>query len=218
MARSTGQLAEIPLERLVPHPANPNVMDAELFAKLREHIHRSCRYPPLIVRELEDGMYEIVDGVQRKGVLADLGLRTATCVVWDVDDEEVLLLLATLNRLHGEDVPGRRAALLRQLAITSSEEELARLLPDTEVEISAALAATNFDIDAFVEELETRAGAVRASAPRLFSFAVPAEDVDVVERALEAASAHLVGANRNGRSLVVLARYYAESSEARTQP
>jgi ParB-like chromosome segregation protein Spo0J len=188
-------------------------MDAELLAKLREHIARSHRYPPLIVRERDDGTYEIIDGRHRKDVLGDLGLTTATCVVWEADDEEVLLLLATLNRLHGEDVPGRRAALLLQLSATTSAAELARLLPDTEADISAALAATSFDVDAFVDELEGRAAAVRAAAPRLFSFAVPPEDVAAVERALEAAAAQLVGANRNGRSLVVLARHYLEPAD-----
>jgi hypothetical protein len=50
--------------------------------------------------------------------------------VWEVDDDEARLLLATLNRLEGRDDPSARARLVAHLAEGRSPEDLARLLPE----------------------------------------------------------------------------------------
>jgi hypothetical protein len=50
--------------------------------------------------------------------------------VWEVDDAEARLLLATLNRLEGRDDPSARAALVAHLAEGRTAEDLARLLPE----------------------------------------------------------------------------------------
>lgn len=111
----------IPLSCLEPHPANSNAMSAALQAKLRAHLKRSGRYPPLIVRPMPQRVgagaprHQILDGHCRAAILRELGHAGAWCVVWQVDDAEALLLLATLNRLRGDDDPRRRAALLKQV-------------------------------------------------------------------------------------------------------
>jgi len=74
--------------------------------------------------------YQILNGHHRARVLRDLGHTRARCDVWEVDDEEARLLLATLNRLEGRDDPSARAALVGRLAEGRSAAELARLLPE----------------------------------------------------------------------------------------
>lgn len=112
-------LQEIPIDSLEPHPLNSNVMPAKLREKLVEHMRSTGRYPPVIVRPLTvDGQakHQILDGHHRVAALRKLGEAAVRCVVWDVGDEEALTLLATLNRLQGQDDPKRRAALLQELA------------------------------------------------------------------------------------------------------
>ena len=102
-------MIEIPLGQLRARIDNANVMPEALLAKLVRHIERTDRYPHLIVRPIADaglgaeGFYEILDGHHRAAALRRLGRTTARCEVWEVDDDEALVLLATLNRLQGRD-------------------------------------------------------------------------------------------------------------------
>ncbi len=122
---------DIPLKQLQPHPANSNVMTGELFDKLIEHIKRHDRYPPIIVRQLTDSQdYQIIDGHHRVRAVEKLGYAKARCVVWQVDDDETLVLLATLNRLQGQDDPHKRAALVARLSERLDIAKLAQLLPE----------------------------------------------------------------------------------------
>ena len=121
----------IPLDALEPHPENSNRMPPHLLEKLKGHIRRTGRYEPLIVRPLNnDGRYQILNGHHRARALRELGHTHARCDVWEVDDAEARLLLATLNRLEGRDDPSARALLVARLAEGRSAADLARLLPE----------------------------------------------------------------------------------------
>ena len=137
----------IPLADLHAHPANSNVMPAALLAKLVGHLERTGQYPPIIVRarpaapapDAEAGGYEILDGHHRVEALRRLGADAARCVVWEVDDEGALVLLATLNRLQGRDDPRRRAALLAELGRTLDGGAMAARLPEDAARIRRTL-------------------------------------------------------------------------------
>lgn len=149
----------VPIERLEPHPNNSNVMTDTLRKKLTRHIQRTGRYPPLIVRplgQLQDDdddapghgaqdapveRYQVIDGHHRLIALRELGHATARCDVWDVDDEQTLTLLATLNRLEGRDDPQQRAALLERLKELRGVEALRQELPEKAERLQQALQA-----------------------------------------------------------------------------
>jgi len=210
------ELVRIPLKNLVPHPLNSNVMPDRLKAKLAANIRASGRYPPLIVRPLDEGLFQILDGHQRADVLRELGETTAVCYVWPASDEEALLLLGTLNRLEGQDIPGRRAVLIAELQAHETLAELARLLPETEAELEATLELLDFDVDGLLARLTEEADRAAAEGPQLFTFAVDAEDAPFVEAALEAAASDRSGRNRRGRALVILAQCYLAESRGGT--
>ncbi len=133
-------LQMIALDRLEAHPRNSNVMPAALLDKLVERLRETDRYPPVIVRRVggdgdkdEDGDeagYQILDGHHRVVALRRLGRASARCVVWEVSDDEALLLLATLNRLQGQDDPRKRAALVDSLRGSFDVKALAARLPE----------------------------------------------------------------------------------------
>ena len=127
------EIAEFALDCLHAHPDNSNVMPPALLDKLVEHLRTADRYPPVIVRPLpagEAGDGQILDGHHRVAALRRLGRDTARCVVWDVDDDEARLLLATLNRLQGQDDPRKRAALVARLSESMDLSALAARLPE----------------------------------------------------------------------------------------
>ena len=128
-SKVTTDSLELPIDRLDPHPDNSNVMPKALVDKLAAQIKSSGRYPPVIVRPI-GGRYQILDGHHRVQVLRRLNHTKVNCVVWDVDDEQALLLLATLNRLSGDDAPRKRAALLARLNQSMDVKELAVRLPE----------------------------------------------------------------------------------------
>jgi hypothetical protein len=129
------EITRIRLDRLRDHPMNANAMPKAMLAKLKRHIAKSGRYPPLIVRPMpgEPGAYQLIDGHHRRIVLGELNHADAACVVWDLDDEQTLTLLATVNRLEGSDDPKRRAAIIGQLETMGERAagELARWLPES---------------------------------------------------------------------------------------
>jgi hypothetical protein len=144
----------IPLDALEAHPENSNRMPVRLMEKLKGHIRRTGLYEPLVVRPLPlpmadrgkaegspaaaeanpirdpQGRYQILNGHHRAQVLRQLGHSHARCDVWEVDDAEARLLLATLNRLEGRDDPSARARLVAELARSRPPEDLAQLLPE----------------------------------------------------------------------------------------
>ena len=126
-------IKHVPLERLVPHPDNPNRMSRGNLAKLARNIERSGHYEPLVVRPYSGrpGCYQIINGHHRCEALRILGHETAEVVVWQVDDEQTDILLATLNRLNGRDTLDKKLALLRRLRTRIPTRKLGRLLRQT---------------------------------------------------------------------------------------
>lgn len=129
----TNRIRRIPLDRLVPHPDNPNRMSRANFNKLMHNIERTGRYEPLVVRPCPGrrSFFQIINGHHRCEALRRLGRQTADAVVWQVDDEQADILLATLNRLNGRDVLDGKLALLRRLNKQIPTRKLAKLLPQT---------------------------------------------------------------------------------------
>lgn len=183
-------LTEIPLDQLERHPLNSNVMPRELFAKLVEHIGRTDRYPPVIVRPMDpaastfdnQSRFQILDGHHRIEALRQLKRPAARCVVWQVSDDEALLLLATLNRLQGRDDPHRRAALVAELARLRQAKagDLAKLLPERGGELESLMSLRQ-------EPPAPRPPQALADMPVAVHFFLKPAERDVLEQALRQA-------------------------------
>jgi ParB/RepB/Spo0J family partition protein len=130
-------IKSIALDKLAAHPDNPNRQSKVNFVKLLRNIERTGRYEPLVVRPCPNkpGLYQIINGHHRCQALAKLGHKAADCIVWDIDDEQTDILLATLNRLGGTDQLGKKLKLLKRLKKKLDTGELARLIPHTKKQI-----------------------------------------------------------------------------------
>src|SRR2546426_2399515 len=207
----------VPLDDLTAHPLNANVMSEELQAKLTAHIKRTGRYPFLVVRpHLEQpGKFQVLDGHHRVDILRSLGHREARCDVWDVDDREAKLLLATLNRLQGQDQPIRRAQLIHELLGDISVEDLAGLLPETDKQLEELHALLEFPAEEVAAFLEEQAEEAEKVLPRVMSFVVTPEQEQLIEQAVELASDGTPGRDRKARGLMNLAKRFLEKSAER---
>lgn len=128
----------IAIEKLVAHPDNPNKQSKVNFDKLVRNIERTGKYEPLIVRPHPErkGYFQLINGHHRCKALEQLGRKEANVIVWDVDDEQTDILLATLNRLGGSDELSKKLTLLRRLSENFKTRELGKLLPQTSRQIA----------------------------------------------------------------------------------
>ena len=148
------RIQSIALEKFVAHPDNPNRMSKGKFAKLLRNIERTGLYEPMVVRPYPDKncrscpksdqngdskrCFQIISGHNRWRALKELGYKTAEAVIWDIDDQDTDIMLATLNRLGGSDVLDKKMTLfkrLNQYAFRGQVSELAKLLPQTKNQI-----------------------------------------------------------------------------------
>jgi ParB-like chromosome segregation protein Spo0J len=222
----------IPLGCLEPHPENSNRMPPRLLEKLKAHIQRTGLYEPLVVRPLECGVngdgtsstaepsagepaisnppsrYQILNGHHRAEVLRLLGHTHARCDVWEVDDAEARLLLATLNRLEGRDDSAARARLVARLAEGRSAEELSRLLPEPADAVERLLAlAKPPPAPLAPDEVEVPA--------RPMTFFLTDEQHEAVSEALREAAAPAAPKCSRAEALERLALWYLEARNRR---
>lgn len=210
----------IPIDALLPHPLNANVLPEDLREKLAAHIRSTGRYPHLIVRPhpSEDGKYQVLDGHHRLLVLKELGHREARCDVWAVNDREAKLLLATLNRLEGQDLPIRRAQLLHELLAEMNLADLAGLLPESEKQLEELHALLEFPAEDIAALLEAEADEQERVLPRVLSFVVTPEQEETIEQAVELASDGTAGRDRKARGLTNLARGFLKERTDAQEP
>ena len=107
-------------------------------ASLRTSPQKNCHSCPASVcgvnssRNPDDdrmSCFQIINGHHRWQALRELGYKTADAIVWDIDDQDADILLATLNRLGGSDILEKKLALLKRLNQRMEVGKLAKLLP-----------------------------------------------------------------------------------------
>jgi len=201
-------LQDIPTDRLVPHPENSNRMSADMLTKLRKHIERTGRYEPLTVRPhpSQEGNYEVLNGHNRLRVLRAIGEGSARCIVWDVDDDQARLYLATLNRLAGSDIPERRATLLESLLGAFEVAELSTLLPDDRGQIEELRRLSRLE----PEDLVSKSASERkeSQVPVILDFVLEEAEAKEVNLALDMIRASAEEGISGSQALVELARFY----------
>jgi len=155
------RIQSIPLNKLVAHPDNPNRMSKAKFAKLISNIGRTGRYEPLVVRPCPKKLdcFQIINGHHRWRALRELGYKNAEALVWDVNDQDTDILLATLNRLGGSDVLDKKLTLIKRLnkyPFDGRTAKLAKLLPQTSNQIKRLTELTISDCRKAVENRKSQ--------------------------------------------------------------
>jgi len=202
-------IRSIPLERLDAHPDNPNEQSRVNFGKLVRNIERTGRYEPLIVRPSPDkaGFFQIINGHHRCQALMRLGYEAAECIVWDIDDKQTDILLATLNRLVGSDNLGKKLKLLKRLNKRLDSGELAKLIPQTQKQIERL---ANLKIPSTPAKINAK------SFANPMVFFLEDEQQQIVENALslvEEPKSEMTNAAKRAAALTQIAGYFLNHSK-----
>lgn len=103
-------IKDIPLEKLVPFPNHPfKVRDDEEMNKLVESVSENGVLVPAIVREKDNGDYEIISGHRRKFASEIAGKNTLRCIVSNLDDDAATVIMVDSNIQRENILPSEKA-------------------------------------------------------------------------------------------------------------
>ncbi|MFC1935654.1 ParB/RepB/Spo0J family partition protein [Chloroflexota bacterium] len=201
---------DLPIDALQEAPWNPNVMDADVRRRLQESLERFGLVQNLVVRPLDNGIYEVLSGSQRLKALREQGITTALCVVVVVDDANARLLSQALNHIHGEDDLGLRAELLRQVLKKIPEAQVLSLLPETVQSLASLAELGSEDLVAHLQAWEE----AQAARLRHLTIHLSNDQLGIVEQALERAASYVTqesdNPNKRGNAMFQLCKRYLE--------
>ena len=100
------KLYDLPLSEIDDFPDHPyRVLDDEDMQALMDSISERGVITPAMVRQKENGRYEIISGHRRKRACEKLGLETLRCEVVDVTRDEAIILMVDSNSQRSEIAP-----------------------------------------------------------------------------------------------------------------
>jgi ParB-like chromosome segregation protein Spo0J len=207
----------IAINRLVPHPENSNRMAPELIKKLEQNIRKSGNYETITVRPHPEfpGDFQILNGHHRVEILKRIGFEHARCDVWEINDADARLLIATLNRLEGNDVPELRYNLLKNLMDDFDMAQLESLIPENTQQLEKFLELSKEDFKDVEQRIKEMSSHFECDLPdlRILDFVLNAKQHKMVLEALERmkSTEHLKDGNE---ALYELAKRYCEQSIA----
>lgn len=198
----------IQLTHLAPDPRSANVMSNERLTKLKANINHLGQCPALIVRPhpKKKEHYILIDGHQRLRALQDIGWTEAPCECWDVDEKQSGLLLATLNRLRGEDHPRKRAVLIEELLTQFDKSQLAELVPENQAQIDDLLLLLKQEDQAIQDVVNAYQEREKQNLPEVLTFVLSQEDAQRVKDVLNRRDA-----NNYNQALVLLCQEVDEN-------
>jgi ParB family transcriptional regulator, chromosome partitioning protein len=174
------QLLEVPVGELSPNPWNTNQVSPENEAKLDESLKRFGVFKPILVRQTDSGVLEILGGEHRWGAAKRAGLATVPVInLGKIDERRAKEIGLIDNGRYGDDDTLALAGLLRELG----GDDVASFLPYTESDLDSIFSASNIalddldlDTDRTLSELASAAKASPTS--QVMRFKVPVEDVE----------------------------------------
>ncbi len=104
------KIRDIPIELIDNFPNHPyRVQDDEDMDRLVESIKERGVITPAMVRQKEDGRYELVSGHRRKRACELAGFETLRCEVVELTRDEAIILMVESNYQRTQQLPSERA-------------------------------------------------------------------------------------------------------------
>ena len=95
------------IDNFKDHPFK--VIDNEDMKSLKESIKVSGVLSPVIVREKEDGRYEMISGHRRKYACESLGIDKIKCIIKNLSDDEATIFMVDSNLQREKLLPSEKA-------------------------------------------------------------------------------------------------------------
>lgn len=138
------RVEEILIEDIViPEERARATFTDEQFEELRASIEKNGFTIPILVRQLEDGKYELIDGEHRIQIVKEMGWERIPAVITEADDTRATLLNILANTARGSQNPMDVAEALRRAHDAGADiKELAAATGHTESWVKLYLTLT----------------------------------------------------------------------------
>ena len=101
---------DIPIFQISDFPEHPfKVKQDEAMLEMSESVRQYGVLVPGLVRQLEDGSYQMVSGHRRKLASRLAGLDTLPCIVRDLTDDEAVIIMVDSNLQRERVLPSEKA-------------------------------------------------------------------------------------------------------------
>ena len=129
--RTTGDIFEIPVSKLVPNPFQPRkTFDSKELEGLASSIKHNGLFTPILVKENEAGDFYIVAGERRSKAAKIAGLKTIKGIVAKLSDLE-MQRIALIENVQREDLNPIEVATSLNLMVKNQklkQEEVAKII------------------------------------------------------------------------------------------
>ena len=174
------QLREVAVGDVVPNPRQPRqVFDDEALEELTHSIREFGLLQPVVVREREEGGYELVMGERRLRAARAAGLDTVPAIVRDTTDD-ALLRDALLENIHRVQLnPLEEAAAYQQLLeeFGATHEELASKIGRSRSQVTNTIRLMKLPVKV---QMRVAAGVISAGHARALLGLPDAEKQDAL--------------------------------------
>ena len=142
---------QIPIEKLVPADWNYKEDDEVLSEKLENNIKRNGQIENIIVRKLDDDLYEVVNGNHRLSVFEKLGIKKPVCFdLGKITDAQAKRIAIETNETRFETDSIKLAEIIKEISEMEFEiTDLAMTFPFDEQELTNMQTLLDFDWDQF---------------------------------------------------------------------
>ncbi|RLG71284.1 MAG: hypothetical protein DRO04_00035 [Candidatus Iainarchaeum archaeon] len=139
------QIIILPVDALRPAPWNYKHQDNEMQQKLENNIRRNGVLLPCLVREIGDGLYEVVDGNHRLLAYEHLGITRVACVnLGAISAAEAKRIAIEINETRFPAADTLLAEIVEELKVEFPLEDLQATLPTPILEIGEII---DLDLD-----------------------------------------------------------------------
>jgi len=104
------QIVKIDLRKIDSFKDHPfRVENDESLKELKSSIKEHGLLNPLVVREKENGRYEMLSGHRRKLALELNGITSANCYIEELNDDEAIIYMVDSNIYRNKILPSEKA-------------------------------------------------------------------------------------------------------------
>jgi ParB-like chromosome segregation protein Spo0J len=174
---------------LQPNPWNSNRVGPDMEARLEASIREFGFIKPIVCREIEGGVLQIIGGEHRARKAVEMGIESIPVVILQgVSDQRAMALGLADNGRYGEDDALKLASILGEM-----DAQMLELLPFDESDLAGIFASSAVNLDDLgFDDTDPDVGPLPdADAPRatvtheLMRFKVPVEDRDRLEKFIQ---------------------------------
>lgn len=149
---------EIPIDKLVKAGWNYKENNQELAEKLSNNIKRNGQIENIIVRELDTGFYEVVNGNHRLDVLKELGFETIYSFnLGKISDASAQRIAIETNETKFASNISKLENMLLEISNEFDFSDISLTMPFSEEYLSGIIERDEIDIDSFFNEEKTDA-------------------------------------------------------------